>query len=1027
LQIREEFIDEYINHLFHSYNHPNTTDELSHRFIIKNFLHELFEIYEKDIEIIPEPKRKNYGSPDLVFWQGYSVIGYMEIKPIGTDLNLISEEEQIIGYINALSNFILTNHLEFILYNNGFKVASFRITDKISFEQRKKIIVTHEEIQNFFKKFLSFRLSSIKDTEDIAKMLAKKAKLLNLATFYEIEEESINSNKIISSLYLSYVKHLTPTLTVQDFSDMYAQSVTFGLLMGFLRNKNEQFTSNNCVEFIPQSIPLIKSLFQMTKGAGTDIPKRITWIIDDICSILNTNREVILKLFSIPSNNISNDPLIPFYEIFLSLYNPIERERRGVYYTPFSVVEFIIDVVDEVLQSHFGLNEGINEENVTLLDPALGTGTFIIRAIMKVKEKLESENLAGIFPSILKENILKNFYGFELLAAPYIIAHLKILRSISNFGIELDESDRIGVYLTNTLLEQNVEQSNLLFLRHLSDEATKTKVIKQETPILVIVGNPPYSGHSYNKGKFIDKLIKDYKVFQDEELREKNPKWLQDDYVKFLRWSEWKIMNNKNSFGMIAMITNNAYLDNATFRILRKNLLNTFDQIYIINLHGNQRLNEKDSDGSSDENVFDIRPGVSIGIFIKNASKKHELLYYDLKGNRDKKNQFLKSKSLASIEWMKLEPQSPAYLFVPFQTSEDYDSWLSIKEIMPINRVGIFTARDLLTINFDNTSLKSNLETFRNLSHSDEYIQKVFKIRNTGDWKVDTSRGKLNMGGIIEDSIKSYLYRPFDYRFLYYHKDLVARPRHEILNSLLLEDNIALIIGRAGKATNSKEWDLVFIADRLVDLNIFRRGGGTVFPLKLKLNGITKINFNPKIISILNNVYNVDNTDSDIIYYLYAVLNSKVYRERFAENLDIDFPKIPFPSNITFFNDLVSLGKTLVTCQLLKSKEKTKTGFPISGPDKIINIVYSEPEQKLFINKTQYFSPISKDIYDFTIGDYQVLEKWLESRKGRKMSFIEIKHFIKIIDSIAKTINLQMEIDVIVSQILVSDKVIIDL
>ncbi|HHF3558726.1 TPA: type ISP restriction/modification enzyme [Campylobacter jejuni] len=759
-----------------------------------------------------------------------------------------------------------------------------------------------------------------------------------------------------------------------------------------------------------------------------------------------------------------------FYETFLASYDPKLREVRGVYYTPAPVVIFIINAIDEALKQDFNHKKGLSEaldKNITLLDFATGTGTFLLEAFRKALEPI-SKNSVNYNPKAL----IDKFCGFEFLIAPYTIAHLKISQSFKEeFNSPLNDDESLKIALTNTLYfksiskEQN-DQNTLFTLIDLTREFKKAQKIKEEQ-ILIITGNPPYSGASSNKGLYEDEikisyglepskanLSKEQKkyinlyfqektkqntntfkaIYEKHKLEnEKNPKWLLDDYVKFIRFAQSKIDSQEN--GIFAFISNNSFLDNPTFRGMRYSLMQSFDKIYILNLHGDTRKKEKAPDGSKDDNVFDIMQGVSINIFIKQNSKAKntKIYYHDLYGKRKDKYEFLYENDLNSIKWTLVKNNEPFYLFLPQNNDllEEYNKGISVKDMFMLSGVGICSKRDNIVFHNNKENLMQLLKDF-NTKTKDE-LYKIYDIgEDSRDWKLDSAIKAVNKNcDNLENFIKKCHYRPFDKKWTYYienSKAFMAYPVYDIFEHFLENENIGLICDRGTKLNNI---DNIFISSKIIDLHLVG-SGSYIYPLYLypttrskkflkkenpnfnEENFTSKIeNFKESFRTFIDEFYKEKFSPEDILGYIYAVLFHKIYREKYLDFLKIDFPKIPFTKDKNTFKNLSKLGLKLVNLHLLKNDELDFNVGEALFKDiknknfKIQKIKYNKDTKELFINESLYFNKVSPEIYEFKIGGYAVLDKYLKSHKEED---IDHKHFTLIIQTLNETLKIQDEI-----------------
>ena len=658
--------------------------------------------------------------------------------------------------------------------------------------------------------------------------------------------------------------------------------------------------------------------------------------------------------------------------------------------------------------------------------------------------------VGGAVPMLIKERILENYYAFELMMAPYAIGHMKMSFLLEELGYRMEDDERIKYYLTNTLEMKELDQSKFPGMSSLSTESHEAGKIKKHVPILVVLGNPPYSGHSSNTGEWISNVIKDYYQVDGKPLGEKNPKWLQDDYVKFIRFAQWKI--DEAGEGVLGFITNHSYLDNPTFRGMRQSLMNSFDEIYILDLHGNSLKKEKAADGSKDENVFDIQQGVAIAFFIKYKKEKKKQIYHqEIFGLREAKYDWLDKHDIKNVKWKKIFPRPKFHLFIPTDNklANHYYSLFKITEIFPVNSVGIVTARDSLTIGWNNDEIWKRIQNFSRLDI--ELARETYQLgKDARDWKVEFAQKDLKENGLNKNKIVPILYRPFDCRFTYYtgnSRGFLCMPREDVMQHML-EENVALCIGRQSSVIGSANYDIVFVSEQIVDFNLFRRGGELVFPLyiyrkpkatpKKKTASLTQLlMFEPEVEyeAILPNISQEvrkllqDNFDlpflnpldgekkikgfgsKDIFYYIYAVLYSNTYRAKYAEFLKIDFPRIPFTKDFKLFIQLGKLGKQLADLHLLHSDDLriTISRFPFTEIKKVEKLKYEDG--KVWINNEQYFDGVKENVWKYQIGGYQVCEKWLKDRKERTLTFEEVQTYLKIVTALSKTIELQNEID----------------
>ena len=1012
---------------------------------LKKLLESWSEKESKNFLITALPKKTEGGNPDFrILTAKKELVGYIEVKTLTVeDLDNTEDTEQLKRYRNTFPNLILTNLFEFRLYRNGQLIDKVSIGRPFIIHQLKTVppVENQEKFYKLLEQFFAFSIPTTTTAKLLAIELAKRTRFLrDNVIAEELKEENTEGTQILEGFYKAFKEHLIPSLTPQDFADLFAQTITYGLFAARSRAK-EDFNRKLAFDYIPHTIGILRDVFRFI--SSTDLPQSMEWIIDDIAEVLRcSDVKKIMENFYKEGKGL--DPIIHFYETFLAEYDPKEREKRGVYYTPEPVVSYITRSIHKLLKEKFNKNDGFADKSVIVLDPAAGTLTFPAYAIDLAISEFKEKYGEGSIHSFIKEHILENFYAFELMMAPYAIGHLKIGLILDNLGYQLSENERFKLFLTNTLdfSKEDPNQFPGVFEKTIAEESQKALKVKEEVPVMVVMGNPPYSGSSDNKSEWILDQIDKYKFVDGEPLGEKNSKWLQDDYVKFFRFAQWKI--EKDDQGIIGFITNHAWLDNPTFRGMRNSLLKTFDQVYILNLHGSLLKKEKTPDGSKDENVFDIQTGVSITLLIKNPNLKKSINYCDLWGIREDKYNWLDNHDCENTEWKTIESISPHYFLVPKgKASEEYQSYWGVADIFPINSVGFLTHRDDFAIDFDKRLLNNRILQFTNSGLSDEIIRDTYKLKES--WDLSLVRKKISDEQNWERFIAPCDYRIFDQRFIFYHPLIVDRQRSEVLYNML-QDNLALICQRQ---TYNLEFRHAFVTDKISDLNfISNLGGGSVFPLyiysnsnqqqtifdgqeRLDIEGVQHSlrgkekrtpNINKKFISDLENDFGTKITPEEIFYYIYTILYSNTYRQKYQEFLKTDYPRIPFTKDYKLFRRLANSGQKLVNFHLLKAKELENpiVKFKGDGDSRVekVDFLALRFEEKpplvggqVWINEKQYFDGVDEFLWNYYIGGYQVLNKWLKSRKGKILSSEEIKTYCKIATAIHHTILIQKEID----------------
>jgi hypothetical protein len=988
------------------------------------------------VHITTLPRKTRAGNPDFRVWNGKDrIIGYIEAKkPSETNLDQIEHSEQLERYRRTFPNLILTNFIEFRLYRDGQMVDRVQIAPPIAIQLGQTPTVENaDHLLSLLERFIAFSLPRSFTAESLAIELAKRTRFLRDVVLDELLEEQAADRGDLLGFYEAFQRFLIANLTLEAFADLYAQTVTYGLFAARTRATNG-FTRKMAYDYIPRTIGILRDVFRFISTG--DLPKQVEWMVDDLAEVLSlADATGILDRYY--REGKGSDPIVHFYETFLAEYDPEERERRGVYYTPEPVVDYIVRSLHHLLVTRFNRPDGLAARGVTLLDPAAGTMTFVARAVQLAVQEFERKYGAGGREVFIGEHILKNFYAFELMMAPYAVGHLKMSFYLEELGHRLSENERFQFYLTNTLETAKLEQTNLPGMASLADESRLAEEVKKKRPILVILGNPPYSGHSSNRGDWILSLINDYKQVDGKPLGEKNPKWLQDDYVKFLRFAQWKI--DQAGQGVVGMITNHSYLDNPTFRGMRNSLMRTFDEIFVLDLHGNSLKRETTPEGGKDENVFDIRQGVAIAFFVKHLPEKQGLAvvqHSECWGLRDEKYAWLAENDLDTTEWQPLQPKAEFYLFLPRDEAslEQYNSFIKVTDLFPVHSVGIVTARDKLTIHWTPEEAWQTAVTFANMEP--ELARQAYDLgKDARDWRVTWAQKDLKTSGLERGKIVPILYRPFDVRYTYYtgnSRGFHCMPRDDVMRNFISQNNIALISPRQNKNEFGVYTTIHIGTHKTVavyDINYY-------FPLYLYPHNsqkdlfsllepqVTKPNLNPVVLDSLEIAYRQKPTPEEIFYYVYAVLHADFYRQKYAEFLKIDFPRIPFTASHPLFQTLAALGERLAGLHLLKSPElePPQARFDGQGDNRVATsksqgFVYDPKEERVYINKTQYFAPVPLELWEYQIGGYQVLEKWLKDRRGRRLSLDEIKTYCQVVTAIRRTIEVQEEIDALYPQV----------
>jgi len=983
------------------------------------------------VHVTTLPRRTDAGNPDFRLWNGQDrIVGYVEAKnPQEEHLDLIEESEQLRRYRSTFPNLVLTNFLEFRLYHNGECVDSVLLARPFVLHALRTTppLEKPDALEALLDRFLDFSLPRTFTAETLAVELAKRTRFLREIVAQLLADERDAPGRL-TGFYEAFRQYLIGDLTPEDFADLYAQTITYGLFAARIRTENG-FGRRTAFDGIPHTIGVLRDLFRFISLG--DLPAELEWTVDDISAVLAVaDAPGILDTYY--EQRRGSDPIVHFYETFLAQYDPEERERRGVYYTPEPVVSYIVRSLHKILTTEFGKVDGLAAEGVTLLDPAAGTMTFVARAAQEAVREFEGKYGTGARAEFIRRHILRNFYAFELMMAPYAVGHLKMSFFLDELGYHLADDERVRFYLTNTLDMEELDQSRLPGLSSLAEESHLAGQVKKETPILVILGNPPYSGHSANRGRWILGQIEAYKRVDGKPLGEKNPKWLQDDYVKFLRFAQWKI--EQAGRGAVGMITNHGYLDNPTFRGMRRSLMSTFDDIYVLDLHGNALKREVCPDGSKDENVFDIRQGVAIAFFVKRggASRGDARVHHaEAWGTREAKYAWLEAHDVTDTAWQEVRPGSPFYLFVP--RAEDlaasYSAFIRVTALFPVNSVGIVTARDRLTIHRSPEEVWRTVTVFSRMEP--ELARQAYGLgKDARDWKVTLAQKDLLDSGPDREKVMPILYRPFDVRYTYYtghSRGFICMPRPEVMRHMLAGENVALIVPR--RVEYAGTWQHAFVCRQMSEhVVVSLKTIDYHFPLYLYPetdrrdlfapleSSQRRPNLNPQVAAALAAEYGREPTPEEVFHYVYAVLYAPTYREQYAEFLRIDFPRIPFAADYEVFEALAALGARLAALHLLKSPELDPPAarFEGQGDGRVAKgrgLHYDAEAGRVYINPTQYFAPVPAEVWEYRIGGYQVCEKWLKDRQGRRLELEDVRTYCRIATALEQTIELQQEID----------------
>ena len=1020
----------------------------------RSAIEQLISSLNEGVIALNEPKRVACGAPDFIIQRGDIVVGHIEAKDLGISLDKLndSNKAQQARYVNALPNLIYTNCLDWQFYRDG------KLLTKVSIGQLDNGIqpdlAQFTSLEHLLRDFAVQRPQTIKSPKLLAEMMAGKAALikdvLHNALVADEQKESSLSNQ-----YQAFREHLIHDISPEDFADIYAETIAYGMFAARLHDQSlETFSRQEALDLLPKSNPFLRSLFSYV--AGADLDDRIRWLIDDLAAVFQAaNVSSLLEGFG--SLTGRQDPFLHFYETFLAAYNPAKRKARGVWYTPEAVVNFIVRAVDDVLKTEFDLPDGLADTSkitidwdtgqsdkkgkhiitqkevhrVQVLDPATGTGTFLAEVIKQIAPKVKGI-APGMWSGYVEQDLLPRIYGFELLMASYAMCHMKLDMVLTELGYKPSANPpRLGVYLTNSLEEGERDVRDLFMAQWLTKEAREANTIKRQMPIMCILGNPPYAGESSNKGEWIMELMDAYKKEPGGllKLKERNPKWINDDYVKFIRMSEHLIQ--KNGEGVLGFITNHGYLDNPTFRGMRWHLLNTFDKIYILDLHGNSKKKEVAPDGSADKNVFDIMQGVAILIGVKkqrdakSSKPLAEVYHADLWGNRAGKYEALYSSDLSSEVWQPIQPPAPQYALTvrDYGQLATYENGFPLNQFMPVHGNGIVTKRDALNIHNTEECVRKVLQDFMNDQESE--VRRKYKIpEDVRDWKYSWAKDDIARH-YSNPPINPIQYRPFDSKFIFYSgnaRGLVGWPVKQVMGHYIAGDNFGLLTTKAVRDANFAH---AFVTRNITEA-IFLSGttgsNAMNFPLYLypapeELDQTRRINFDPvmyqKLQTLATEAQRGTPDEVAVFDYIYGVLHTPAYRQKYAEFLKTDFPRIPWPETPPAFWATSDLGGELRRLHLMEAEAVGVPAYPFTGDG---NTVVDKPrfaDGNVWINAHQGFEGVPEVAWNLYIGGYQPAQKWLKDRKGRTLTFDDIKHYQKIIKVLVETQNLMTQLDAI--------------
>lgn len=969
-------------------------------------LYELFQSIDPKLTVVNEPKKSEAGMPDFLFERDGVTIGWAEAKDVDKDVIKLKgySVEQRRRYEKAYPNLIYTNGVDFEFIREGVSVHFVSIADFVTGLQPRP--EAFEELERHLRLFAEQKPISVRSASKLAEKMAAKAAIIKDEIALALKEDP-EFKTALGGQFKSFKTNLLPALEPDEFADIYAETITYGMFAARFHDDDlSTFSRQEALEKLPASNPFLKGLFEYVAGPG--LPKRLTYIVDDLVQLMRaSDPHSLFEQFG--KFTARNDPFIHFYEDFLAAYNPKKRKSRGVWYTPETVVDFIVRAVDEVLKTEFRLPDGLADTSkvtvdwdtgqndrkgkpvtekrqvhrVQILDPATGTGTFLAKTVQLIADRVKAR-APGKWSGYVEQDLLPRLHGFELLMASYAMCHMKLDMQLTESGYKPNvKPPRLSVWLTNAL-EPAEREVRDLFFQPLAEEARGAGDVKRQTPIMCVIGNPPYSGESANKGDHITRLIDAYKKEPGAKaaLDERNSKWLNDDYVKFVRMAEDLISRN-SSGGVLAFITNHGYLTNPTFRGMRWHLLNSFDKLWILDLHGSSNRKERSPNGSPDKNVFDIKPGVAIAIAFRGPNRSDtlaQLNHADLWGTRSAKGEMLTSLDLKSAVWAKVEPEGPHYMLRPWDyvADREFREGFSLEHALPIHSNGIVTG-------------------------SDKHLV------------ADSERALRDLHG-PEIAIEPLSYRPFERSFLVADPNKLERDRAEVMDHYRAGANVGLL---TSKAFNDLEFSHAFVT-ALPSEAIFLSGtsgsNAMNFPLWLYAkDGFEKrrTNLDPNLMQRLKKRLGFEPSPEQVFDYIYGVLHDPGYRSRYRQALSIAYPHIPWPTSQEVFAHVSEKGEALRRLHLMEPGAVGETPYVFEGEgDDVVAAGYPRfADGKVLINPHQRFEGVPEVAWSFFIGGYQPAQKWLKDRRGRELSWDDIGHYQKIIKILTETDRITKEIE----------------
>lgn len=1008
------------------------TPELSGRPALQALLEQAIKDGSRTLKVTAEPKRTTIGSPDFVIKTSAGLnVGHIETKaPRGwRELERELASEQLQRYREQLPNLLLTDYVHAILLRDGKEIG--RASLLTTFQPGGTNRVRDEDATHFdslLATFLSHDPEPVKTPERLATLLARYAALVRVAMEDELRGE--NSDGPLHTLLVYFDRYLHPGANNEIFADAIAQSVVYALLVARMNLGNdENLEISNTPKMLPESLGFLSSFVELVQE--TAALATVEWALREACDVLMTVPQSVLDKAGQVSSGTRHDPVIYFYEQFLQVYDRDARMDRGVYYTPIPLVGFITRAVDQVLREQFSLDRGLADQHVTLLDPACGTGTFLVAAAGQALDTVAREDGVRMVPSAIERHVLKHFVGFELQACPYTIAHIKMTGYLSErsraAGKKLAATIRPRIYLSNTLAPAGQtmvgDGATLPIIREVVQEGLHANAVKQNERILVIVGNPPYKRETYNRNPFIDQLLDAFFKVDGVEIPDRNTTPLQSDELRFLRWSVWKLMETENSqgHGIVAFVTNHAFIRRKLHRGVRKFLFDRFDEIHIFDLHGNRRAAYADQ---HDENVFPpVMQGICICVLVRRPQEGiksiHSTVYYRQKiGRRDDKFTELEGATLYDEDaWTKHTPVSPNYSFVPrSEAGPEYEEWPRVTDLFIVKNSGLITGADNLLVAFSADELETRMKRFLGNRLDKSTAAEIFDVDvskprswlNTIDHKRRASR--FNTQDVVE-----WTYRPGDQRYVYLAQGLLKEYRKNVTPSAR-QENVVLAIASGGSPEAPYAWASRGPMPQAV-LSSRTHGRAGLFPARIYPEGSLDMfgpadNVSRTCRETLMREHKRVPDGRTLCNYVYAVLWSNWWRGSCGQRAyeDDDFPRVPVAAAADDFESLAKLGGDLIDLHTMKAGKVVPLQLGGTGEPRVGKWSYDELARVINVGEC-HLGPIELSDVAFTVGGYPVLRQWFEAREGLSVGVDELEHLRRLLWMIRRTPEVIERID----------------